>query len=378
MSGYRYVDTPGALHAVLTAAAAEPLLAVDTEAASFHRYLDRVYLVQLSTRSATAIIDPLAVADLTEFGALLGDPRIEKIFHDADYDLRTLDRDYGFRARNLFDTRIAAQLAGEPAIGLAALVLKYLAISLDKTHQRADWSARPLTPSMLEYAAADTRHLPALRDALRDRLRALARLSWLEEECVRLEALRWSAENSHGGIETYQRFKGARSLTPRQLAALRELVAWRDAEAERQDKALFRIVGNEGLLAVSQTLPRSPAALQAISGLPPTLARRYGPFLLAAIERALALPESDLPIRERGPRISRDPEHEALVERLKHARNQVAERLGLEPGVLCGKTTLEAIARARPTNREALAAVDGVRRWQVEVLGEAVLPLLNG
>ena len=376
MSGYRYIDTPAALDQVVAAASTESLIAVDTEAASFHRYVDRVYLVQVSTRRETVIIDPLAVPNLAALGELLANPSVEKVFHDADYDLRTLDRDYGFRARHLFDTRVAAQLAGEPAIGLAALALKYLGITLAKTHQRADWSQRPLTPAMLAYAAADTRNLPALRDALRERLVALGRLAWVEEECVRIEALRWSGDGSTGAAEPFQRIKGARALSPRQLAGLRELVAWRDTMAAEQDKALFRIIGNESLLAVSQALPRTPAALGAVRGVPASLARRHGPGLIAAVDRALALPERDLPVRERGPRQARDPELEARVERLKAARNQVAATLGIEPGVLCGKTTLEAIARARPADRTALAAVEGVRRWQVDVLGEAVLQAL--
>ena len=377
MSGYRYIDSSAALHDLVTTVSTEPLVAVDTEAASFHRYVDRVYLMQVSTRTETSIIDPLAIPDLSEFGALLVDPGVEKVFHDADYDLRTLDRDYGFRARRLFDTRIAAQLAGEPAIGLAALVQKYLGITLTKTHQRADWSQRPLTPPMLAYAAADTRHLPALRDALRDRLVTLNRLAWVEEECVRLEGLRWSGEGSPGAAEAFQRVKGARTLNPRQLAALRELVAWRESEAAQQDKALFRIIGNESLLALSQALPRTPAALSEVRGLPATLARRYAPALIAAVDRAMALPEADLPVRERGLRQPRDPELDSLVERLKSVRNQVATGLGLEPGVLCGKTTLEAIARARPVSRETLATVEGVRRWQVEVLETGVLQALQ-
>lgn len=377
MTGYRYADSAAAVREVVTAATAEPLVAVDTEAASFHRYVDRVYLIQLSTRRSTVIIDPLAVPDLAALGDLLAAPQIEKVFHDADYDLRILDRDYRFRARRLFDTRIAAQLAGEPAIGLAALVLKYLGITLAKVHQRADWSQRPLTTDMLEYAAADTRHLPALRDALRARLESLGRLAWVEEECLRLESLRWTGDGAGGNAEAFQRVKGAKGLTPRQLGALRELIAWRDTVAAQQDKALFRIIGNEALLAVSQSLPRSPAALAQIPRLPASLARRHGAALLAAVDRAMSLPERDLPTRERGSRQPRDPEFDTRVERLKVARNQVAERLGLDPGVLCGKAALETIARARPKDPTAFAAVEGIRHWQVEVLGEALLTALQ-
>ena len=134
-----------------------PLLAVDTEAASFHRYTDRVYLLQISSRDETAVVDPLAVASLAPLAEVLADPAVEIVFHDADYDLRLLDREYGYRANNIFDTRIAAQLLNEPGVGLAALLEKYLDVRLDKRFQRADWSARPLSPEMLAYAASWTR-----------------------------------------------------------------------------------------------------------------------------------------------------------------------------------------------------------------------------
>ena len=162
--------------------AREPLVAVDTEAASFHRFVDRIYLIQLSSRRETAIIDPLTVDDVSALGAMLADPAVEVVFHDADYDLRILDRDYGFHARHLFDTRIAAHLLGEPAVGLAALLEKHVGVTLDKKYQRADWSRRPLPPEMLEYAATDTRYLLALREQLRAALEARGRLSWAEEE----------------------------------------------------------------------------------------------------------------------------------------------------------------------------------------------------
>ena len=117
-----FVQSAAELGRALESFRRAPLDAVDTEAASFHKYVDRIYLIQLSTRSDTVVVDPLAVApaDLAPIGALLADQSIEKIFHDADYDLRTLDRDYGFRAMRMFDTRIAAQLLGEPAIGLGS------------------------------------------------------------------------------------------------------------------------------------------------------------------------------------------------------------------------------------------------------------------
>ncbi|OLC95188.1 MAG: hypothetical protein AUJ00_06895 [Gemmatimonadetes bacterium 13_1_40CM_3_70_6] len=369
-----YLRSAAAVAETVAAFRREPLVAVDTEAASFHRYVDRVYLIQLSTREATAIIDPLAVTDLAPLGGLLADAQIEKVFHDADYDLRILDRDYQFRARRLFDTRIAAQLAAEPAIGLAALLEKYVGVRLPKTHQKADWSRRPLPPEMLAYAADDTRHLLKLRDALRARLTALGRLSWAEEEFRRLEELRWSGPAGEG--DAYLRVKGAKTLSPRQLAALRELVGWRESVAQQEDRALFRIIGNDALLAVSRALPKSAGDLSRVPDLPASLARRHAAALLDAVARARALPEAALPEIERARRPPKDSALDERVERLKAVRNRVALELGIDPGVLCGRPTLEAVARAAPNDRAGLARVGELRRWQAEVLGDALLAAL--
>ena len=373
MSAPLYIDTAPELAAFVTAARREHRVGVDTEAASFHRYRDRIYLLQVSSPTQTAVIDPVAIAapGLEPFGGLLADPQVEKTFHDADYDLRVLDRDYGFRAVRLFDTRIAAQLAGEPAIGLAALLEKYIDVKLDKEHQKADWSLRPLTPSMLAYAAADTRFLLGLRDALEQRLKTLNRLSWAMEEFKQLESLRWSGPG--GEEETYLRLKGAKGLSPRSLAALRLLHRWRDTVAEREDRAPFRIIGNDALLAVSRALPASRTDLGHIRDLPSSLARRHGEALLDAVQRAKALPETDLPRLERRPRVHKDPGFDARLERVKAVRNRIATELGLDPGVVSGRTTLEAVVRARPANRTALEQVGEIRRWQIDVLGDALL-----
>ena len=371
-----YIKTAQALADAIAALSKEPRVAADTEAASFHRYRDRIFLIQLSSPTRTEIIDPLALADLSPVGTLLGNAAVEKIFHDADYDLRTLDRDYGFRARRLFDTRIAAQLAGEPAVGLAALLEKYVGVKLAKEHQKADWSRRPLPAAMLAYAAADTEHLPALREALRARLLTLGRLAWAEEEFTRLEDLRWTG--TAVGEDGYLRIKGGKTLPPRQLAALRELYAWRESVAAEQDRATFRIIGNDALLAVAKALPRAAADLRGIVGLPDSLASRHGTALVGAVQRALALPERELPRVERAPRQPRDPAVEARVERLKAARNRVAAELGLDPGILAARSSLEAVARAQPLakDRAGLARGGELRRWQVEALGDALLGAL--
>jgi len=367
----RLVDTPGAFDSLVRELGTPPLLAVDTEAASFHRYHDRVYLLQLSTRELTAVVDPLTVTDLTPLARLLGEPAVEVVFHDADYDLRILDRDYGFRAARLFDTRIAAQFVNEPGIGLAALLEKYLGVRLDKKFQRADWSIRPLSQGMLDYAAADTRYLPQLRDILRARLDELGRLEWAEEEFELLERVRWTGSTTPE--EAYLRLKGAKTLRGRSLLVLREVYNWREDAAGRADRATFRIMNPETVLAIGKAAPRTLETLRGIPGMTPDQVNRRGAEILAAVERGLALPDSEIPVFERGRRPAPDPAFDARLERLKAARNAAAERLALAPGVLCPNGTLEAIARVEPKTPEQLRGVDGVRRWQVEALGKDLL-----
>jgi ribonuclease D len=354
----------------------EPLLAMDTEAASFHRYLDRVYLLQVSSREETAVVDPLATGGLDPIGELLSDPGIEVVFHDADYDLRLLHREYGFTARKLFDTRIAAQLLNEPGIGLAALLEKYLGVRLDKRFQRADWSARPLSPEMLEYAASDTRYLPQLQDILRDRLRERGRLGWAEEEFALLEDLRTSsADNAEPG---WLRLKGARALKGRELAVLRELWEWREAAARRADRATFRILNNEPMLAMAKDPPTEMAALRAIRGVSSDQAERRGRDLLAAVRRGLDVREDDLPRLTRPPRRVPDLAYEQRLERLKAARNRLAQQYDLAAGVVCPNGTLEAIARSDPQTAAALGEVTELRRWQLREFGEELLRALQG
>jgi ribonuclease D len=371
--GGQLIESAAAFQALFRELAVEPLLAVDTEAASFHRYRDMVYLLQVSSRRRTAVVDPLAVTDFSPLGRVLADPAVEIVFHDADYDLRLLEQQYGFRASRLFDTRIAAQLLNEPAIGLAALLEKYFDVRLDKRFQRADWSARPLSPAMIAYAASDTRHLPALRDVLREQLERRGRLAWAEEEFALLAQVRWREDDSEPG---YLRIKGAKALRGRALAVLREVFQWREEHAARSDRAPFRILNNEPMLEIARTQPRDLTALRAIRGVGADLAERRGRDLLGAVQRGLDLPESELPRIARNQRRAPDPAYEARLERLKTRRNELALTFDLAPGVLCPNGTLEAIARSEPRSVEDLKEIAELRRWQANEIGRELVEAL--
>jgi ribonuclease D len=367
-TAYAYLDTPDAVSRFLTSIGRADAIALDTEGASYHRFVDRIYLLQLSTRDKSAIIDPLPIGTPPVLGDLLESPNVEVVFHDADYDLRLLQQDYGWHVRNIFDTRVAAQLLGIRAFGLAALLERYFSVKLDKKHQRADWSRRPLTPDMLDYAALDTAHLLALRDRLAEELDRTGRRAWAQEEFTLLEGTRWSAEDAD---TAYLRLKGARDLTRRELAVLRELVPWRDAVAKHADRATFRVIGNEQLLAIAKEQPVTRDALGAIKGMPRGLLESRGAELIAAVRRGLAVPDADLPRFPRAPRWERDVDFDARVAALKVVRDETAQRLDLDPGVLGARDRLEAVARKNPATLEQLAGIPELRRWQVDVLGEA-------
>jgi len=362
-----YLDTTSTVDSFLASIANARSLALDTEGASFHRFVDRIYLLQLSTREQTAILDPIPIGKPPMLGQLLEDFRVEIVFHDADYDLRLLRQDYGWLVRNIFDTRVAAQLLGINSFGLAALLERYFGVKLDKKFQRADWSMRPLSQGMLDYAAQDTIHLLELRDRLHHDLDRAGRLDWAREEFALLEGTRWADEDPSAG---FLRIKGARDLTRRELAILRELVPWRDDIARGLDRATFRVLGNEQLLEIAKRRPSSREELAAIKGMPRGLLEARAGEMVAAVQRGLAVPEADLPRFPKSPRWERDPDFDARTATLKTVRDEAAARLDLDPGVLCARDRLEAVARKNPKSTEELESVNELRKWQRAVLGE--------
>jgi ribonuclease D len=369
-----YLDKPEDVDRFLGEISNVTELALDTEGASFHRFLDRIYLLQVSTRDRSAIIDPLPIGSPAGLGALLESKSVEVVFHDADYDLRLLHQDYGWHVANMFDTRIAAQLLGIKSFGLAALLEQFFDVKLDKKHQRADWSMRPLPRDMLEYAAQDTRYLLQLKDHMKGDLERRGRLHWAQEEFARLEGTRWDAEDA---MEGFLRLKGARDLTRPELAVLRELVNWRDTVAAQLDRATFRVMGNEVLLDLSRNPPRSVSELAAIKGMPKGMIDRAGADIIAAVRRGVEVPEAELPRFPKSQRWNKDKEFDARVVRLKGVRDEVARSLDLDPGVLCSRERLENIARSDAKTPGELEAVPGLRRWQIEVMGAGFIQALR-
>jgi ribonuclease D len=187
--------------------------------------------------------------------------------------------------------------------------------------------------------------------------------------------VRWSGPVSDE--PAYLRIKGAKALPGRALAVLRELFQWREEIAQRTDKAAFRILNNEPMLFMAQAPPTDLTALKAVRGMGTDQVERRGREILAAVQKGLNVPESELPRVERPPRRQTDPAYELRLERLKAARNILAGEFDLAPGVLCPNGTLEAIARLNPVAVEQMAEIPELRRWQVKELGSSLLAALQ-
>jgi ribonuclease D len=232
---------------------------------------------------------------------------------------------------------------------------------------------------MLAYAAADTRHLLALRDLLASKLEQVARLDWASEEFRRLEDVRWTGTPPDDG-DAYLRIRGAGTLRdPRARAILKALYEWRDAAARKADRAPFRVIGNDALLAVARAAPRDQRALEAVPGLPRSLARRHGSGLLDAVANGMAVPNDRLPVVRRTLRHPADPAYDQRLERLKSLRNARAGESGMDPGLLCPNATLQALARAIPSSPADIDGVMELRSWQRRLLGDrAILTAVAG
>jgi len=372
-------DTPDGLAEVVAAVAGGTgPVAIDAERASGYRYSSRAYLIQLRREGAgTALVDPIAYDDLADLDDAIGDA--EWILHAATQDLPCL-REVGLRPRALFDTELAARLLGYPRVGLATLVEAIVGRRMRKEHSAVDWSRRPLPQPWLEYAALDVEVLVELRDTLHAELVADDKLAWAEQEFAHLldfaPAPRTDPWRRTSGIH---KAKGRRAL-----AAVRELWLVRDELARDRDSTPGRLLPDSALVAAANAMPQSTRALLDTPGFHGRGARRHGEAWIAALTRARALPEAELPpmtLRSDAPPpprtwADRDPEAAA---RLAQAREQVtayseARSVPVEnlltpdylrrvlwrpPTPADGETLLDAVGRA-------LLAL-GARQWQVDV-----------
>jgi ribonuclease D len=368
---YLLIRTAGELGGFVRSLEGATALGVDTESDSFFHYFEKVCLLQIADdRGRVALIDPLALRDLSALAPVMADPAVEKVLHSGSNDIALLKRDFGFTFASVFDTQVAARFAGRPELGLQAVLETEFGVRLSKNLQRCDWSRRPLTPLQQRYAAEDVRHLVTLRDRLLPGLRSRGRESWAREEG---EALARIDPAPVREPSDFMHARGARDLEGRTLAVLRELYALRDEWARRADLPLFKVIADEPLMKLALARPRDARTLGRIGGLSAQMKGRCAPDLLDAIRRGEAVPEDRLPARERSRMPKRGPGHAKRVDRIKAWRAGAAVKAGLEPGLLLPQKLIDRIADGRPSTAEALARIPEIRRWRVEAFGPEIL-----
>ncbi|HPB29916.1 MAG TPA: HRDC domain-containing protein [Candidatus Sumerlaeota bacterium] len=368
---YQYIDSDSALAALLECINSANDIALDTEADSLHHYFEKVCLIQISVDGRDFIIDPLSPLNLSPLFDALSTKNI--ILHGADYDLRMLRFCYHFHpGRPVFDTMLAAQLAGFDQFGLAALVEHFFNMTLDKKGQRSDWSQRPLPPHLLEYARRDTHFLKDLKDQLYQMLRNLGRGEWHEEWCRRtVEA---AGEENHRDPDQAWRIRGVGNLSRRELAVFRDLWLWRDQEARDADRPAFRVLSNTALIELAQagalTKGQDPAD---IIPLPRNCRGRRLDALRRALRRGESRPQEEWPparIRESIPEMD-----DLLLEiqgALKEECLAVAKELALAPSLIAPRAALARIARERPGSPEEVMQSCGLMSWQAMLMMDGI------
>ncbi|MBI2377913.1 MAG: HRDC domain-containing protein [Deltaproteobacteria bacterium] len=336
-------------------------LGLDLEADSFHRYFEKVCLIQLSSPDEDVLHDPLALGLPETLRRLLSDRNRTLVLHGADFDVLSLKRDFDVELGGLFDTMIAARLLGRAQLGLKALLESELGVHIDKGEQRSDWAERPLSATQIEYARRDTMYLLELADRLEAALREAGRLEWHAEDCE-TQRRRPFVQKPFDPAGFWKLASGR--LEEKEARALRAAWRWRDSEARARDLPPFRVMNNEALSRIARVFAAEGAAgvrrLAGTKGLPRS--RPKLELVAELISRDLDDP-TPIPPRGRGARPERLSERaEKSRAELRAIRDAKAKLLGLEPSILLSSADLDELARNPPTDRESLAQRVGTWR----------------
>lgn len=333
-------------------------IALDTEADNMYHYRNRACLLQVRWGNEVALVDALAGIDINPLLHCIEKRRL--IMHGSDFDLRLLAEMAGFRAGDIFDTMLAAQLLGHDRIGLGSLVERYFGVSLSKGHQKSDWSQRPLPEKMIGYAIQDVMHLFELRDAMEKRLAELGRLDWMRQRC---EAQIAAAAGGFGERSEHAwRIGGARQFSDRGMAVLYELWHWRDAEAQRLDRPPFKVINDNMLLDLVAEAEKARGPI--FQSLPPSLRRRYGEVLREVIRNGLSrdletLPSPPPPPARLDPLSAEELRRQEII---RDRRDRLARELEIDPSLITSRSVIAMLARDPSRMDELLLP------WQADLL----------
>ncbi|MDR2732880.1 MAG: 5-formyltetrahydrofolate cyclo-ligase [Fibromonadaceae bacterium] len=341
---------------------------MDTEADSMYHYQEKLSLIQISVGKHHWLIDPLCGLNLKPLWKCKALKNIT--FHACDYDLRLLSMFHGFCPEKIYDTSIAAKLLGEKQTGLAALVGKYFGIKLDKENQKADWTKRPLSSEMCRYAVLDTIYLDAMRELQCEKLTKLGRMGWLQESCE--ELLRNSKRNQASQEDTPKdswRLKGSSAFKPLELQLLRAAWNWRDRHAKKRDCASYRILNPYFMLDLVKIMAKVKGKIdeRSLPKLPRNMKGSLLQSFLKEINEAAAAPASEYPTQLKRKAAPRTAINEDLREKLRELRNEKAEKLKMDSGLLAKQNQLNILADALLGSWEEKFEAANFMKWQHEI-----------
>lgn len=345
-----------------------PCVAIDTEFMRERTYFARLCLIQLASDDVAAIVDPLEISDLSPLEELLTDPDVVKIFHAGSQDLEIFYRLFGVPTAPVFDSQIAATLAGFPQqVGYGALVKEVMGVALDKGDTYTDWAKRPLSDTQVEYALNDVRYLPEIRRRLLAEMEREGRIDWLAADFARLED---PATYEIEPRELWRRVKRVSSLNRRQLAVAREVAAWRETEAQRRDVPKRWVVGDESIIEIARRSPKSSDELSAIRGVADKVGRGAHQGLLDAVARGVAASDDDLPTLDKRRRPVGDVD--GAVDLMIALVRLRAREHGVAMPLMASRDDLERLAAGE---KEASPLLEG---WRKKMVGDELVALLEG
>ena len=367
------VSTPVELAGLMQHLLAAPRLAVDTESNSFYAYHERLCVLQISTPDADYVIDPLPIDDLSPLAEVFANPGIEKIFHAAQEDIRLIKKTLACPVENIFDTMVAARIAGWKEVGLAACLKNHFHVILNKKLQRSDWGRRPLSSEQIQYAAKDTHYLVRLREHLHQELLRLGRLEEAIEQFSHISQV--ELVKKEFDPESFRKLKGARELDPRGLAVLRELFLYREERARAINRPVFMVLPDLLLVRLAQTHPPDHAHLKSTPGVTGFILDRHGRGILEAVARGKLAP----PVgpQERKPQRMFDARQMSRYERLRAWRQNKAAQRGVESDVILSNQAMKELALLDGTDPAALDDITGLGPHKRSLYGEELLELLR-
>lgn len=367
MSTINFVDSPEQLEQFASAIKAAKWLAIDTEFLREKTYRPELCLLQIATPDVVACIDPLALESIDPILDLLYDPEIIKVLHAAGQDLEIFYWLRGEVPVNLFDTQVAAPLLGyQEQIGYANLVNEVLDVSLSKSHSRADWTRRPLPAQQLQYAADDVIYLARMYPIMRDKLKELNRLQWLDSE--------WQSMTNPDLYEKpldelWKRLRGVDKLKNGRLAVAQQLAKWREVTARERNLPRNWLLKDDILLDIAKQMPNSIAELKHIRGLNDGMIKHHGSALVDLIKTSKDA--TPLPVDPARRKVKLTPDQDAMLDILTAVAKLHARDLKINASILAPRKSIEDLIKGE-TDTPVMQG------WRGQLIGPALQSVLAG